>query len=116
MASMKKRGQSYQVRWVKGRGTRFQNCTFPEAEQAIAAKALAEAHQHAISSADVYKAVFGLDVAEAEDATLTPTLAEWIERWLEKKVDVAKTTHAEYGRLLRSRVIPCLVRQPPLVS
>jgi hypothetical protein len=76
--------------------------TLPELNLANAAKALAEAHKHRITDDEVYKAVLGLDQPTI-GALLTPTLAEWVSEWGERKVDVAASTLKEYRRLLRSR-------------
>jgi hypothetical protein len=107
------RGTSFSVRWRAGRAGRTQHCTFPgpSRQKALAAKHLAEAHQHRITSAEVYLAV-DPDRLQRARHTRAPLLRDWIERWLALKVDVATTTHAEYARLLRRSVIPELGHIP----
>jgi integrase len=108
MASVTPRSGSFRVEWrLGGRGGRKQSVTLPELYMANAAKALAEAHTHRITDDEVYKAVLGIDGQET-DVALTPTLAEWIIEWGDRKVDVAASTLKEYMRLLRSRVVPRL--------
>jgi integrase len=111
MASMKKRGRSYEVRWRSGRKGDWQTCTFATEELASAAKDLAKARNHKISDTDVYAAILGMDQVEEdeldEEGRITvPRLEDWIETWLTLKVDVAESTHKEYARMLRSRVVP----------
>jgi integrase len=84
--------------------------TVPELSLANAAKALAEAHKHRITADEVYRAVLGLSEA-AEEVAPVPTLADWIDEWVERKVDVARATLKEYARLMRSRVVPRLGRR-----
>src|SRR5215475_1958236 len=108
MASMTLRAGSYRVEWrFGGRGGRKQSVTVPDLPLANAAKALAEAHHHRISDHDVYKAVLWLDETDAP-ASLVPTLAEWVDEWVARKVDVAASTLKEYAGLLRGRVVPRL--------
>src|SRR6185369_1554923 len=85
MASITTRSGSYRIEWrLGGRRGRKQSVTLPELHLANAAKALAEAHRHRITDDEVYKAVLGLDQLPA-DTTLTPTLAEWITEWGDRK-------------------------------
>lgn len=101
MAYVKMRGAAYLVRWRRGRAEPMRTCTFQSPEEATAAKALAEAHGHRITAAEVYRAVLG-DVDTCGDS---PTLAEWIETWIEHKGDIEASTKKEYARLLRYRVV-----------
>ena len=109
MASITIRGNSFCVRWQAGRAGRKQCCTFrgPSDAKAVAAQHFIQAREHRVTSIEVYAAI---DPRPAESAGLPPTplLREWIERWLRLKIDVAETTHAEYARILRSRVGPDL--------
>jgi integrase len=105
MAHLEPRGAAFRVRWRAGRSSPWENCTFPTEKEAKAAKQLAETRNHKISSSEVYKVILGIvDEKPAED--LTPKLRDWIEQWISLKVDIAPSTHAEYARLLRGRVVP----------
>ncbi|WP_199515974.1 tyrosine-type recombinase/integrase [Nucisporomicrobium flavum] len=93
----------------------WQTCTFAAEKMARAAKDLAEARHHKISDTDVYAALLGIDKVDDEpddeqsgEAERSPTLAAWVEEWLTLKVDVADSTHKEYARMMRSRVVPVL--------
>ncbi|MFB9363039.1 tyrosine-type recombinase/integrase [Actinoplanes nipponensis] len=115
MASMKPRGRSYEVRWRSGRQGDWQTCTFSTEKLAQAAKDLAEARHHKISDTDVYAALLGIDRVDdepedeqREEAERSPTLGAWVDEWLTLKVDVAESTHKEYARMLRGRVVPVL--------
>ncbi|MGX6604030.1 hypothetical protein ACWKSP_18075 [Micromonosporaceae bacterium Da 78-11] len=115
MASMKPRGRSYEVRWRSGRKGDWQTCTFATEKLAQAAKDLAEARNHKISDTDVYAALLGIDRVDdepdgeqREEVERSPTLAAWVGEWLTLKVDVAESTHKEYARMLRGRVVPIL--------
>jgi hypothetical protein len=57
MASIVTRGSSFCVRWRAGRGGKQHCCTFHTRAKALAAQTLADAHDHRISSDDVYPAV-----------------------------------------------------------
>ncbi|MBL7261593.1 site-specific integrase [Actinoplanes sp. LDG1-01] len=74
-------------------------------DMALAAKTLAESRHHRISSGEVYAALDPRMIIQPPPPSTTPTLRDWIERWLTLKIDVAASTHAEYARLLRHRVI-----------
>ncbi|WP_285689004.1 site-specific integrase [Actinoplanes sp. NBRC 103695] len=112
MASMKKRGRSFEVRWRSGRQGGWQTCTFADGKLAEAAQNLATARGHKISDTDVYVAILGMkdeveeDLGEDEAVPTAPLLRDWIEEWLTLKVDVVPRTHKEYARLLRARVVP----------
>ena len=75
--------------------------------KAIAAQQFAQVRQHGVISVEVYAAIDPRS-AKVELRVPAPLLADWIERWLRRKIDVAATTHAEYARLLRRRVVPDL--------
>jgi integrase len=108
MASIGLRKTSFCVRWQAGRAGRRQCCTFrgPSMDRALAAKQLAESRRHRITSSEVYAA---LDPKRAipppPPGPTTRNLRDWVEHWLSIKIDVAGSTHAEYARLLRHRVI-----------
>jgi len=56
-------------------------------------------------------AILGMDRVEEDELdeevrTTAPRLEDWIETWLTLKVDVADSTHKEYARMLRERVVP----------
>lgn len=106
MAELKGRGDSYLVRWRAGRGSRYQTCTFEDADNAKTAKALAEARNHRITSREVYAAILDLVDDEDEEVDEVPTVAAFLETWIDKKVDIAPNTQREYRRLIRSRVVP----------
>ena len=110
MANINRRGRAFVVRWRSGWDGRPQTCILagPSMELALAAKRLAEARHHKITDAEVYAAILGVQDEEEQDALLTPLLRDWVEEWLNLKVDVAASTHAEYTWLLRSRVVPAL--------
>lgn len=98
------------VAW--GRQGEWQTCTFANEELAEAARDLATARGHKISDTDVYVAILGVkdEVEEdlGEDEAVVPTaplLRDWIEEWLTLKVDVVPSTHKEYARMLRARVV-----------
>jgi hypothetical protein len=94
MASVTRRGKSANlVRWRCGRTDPWKNATFSDTTQADAAKRLAEAHRHRISAVDVYRAVLG----DSIDHDGVPTLAVWIEEWIDRKVDIAPGTKKEYA-------------------
>jgi len=101
MASIVTRGNSFCVRWRAGRGGKQNCCTFYTRVKALAAQALADAHDHRISRDDVYLAVDPDRLGPARRRA-TPLLRDWIEQWLRLKIDVAPRTHAEYARILRS--------------
>ncbi|MEU4157885.1 tyrosine-type recombinase/integrase [Actinoplanes sp. NPDC026670] len=63
-----------------------------------------EVRQHQVDSDQVYTAI-DPDSPRAPAQKQTPLLRDWIERWVRLKVDVRSTTHAEYARLLRCRVV-----------
>ncbi|MBG0568727.1 tyrosine-type recombinase/integrase [Actinoplanes aureus] len=100
---MSKRGESYCLRWRYA--GRQPCCTFagPADTKAKAAKVYVEARQHQVDSAQVYAAI-DPDSARAPARRNTPLLRDWIERWVRMKIDVSSGTHAEYARMLRSRV------------
>ncbi|MEU8820560.1 site-specific integrase [Actinoplanes sp. NPDC048796] len=100
MAHVTKRGTSFCLRWRFA--GRQQCCTFrgPSDAKAAAAKQFAEAQQHKVTSSQVY-AAFDPALVRRRRA---PLLRDWIERWLELKIDVSPATHAEYARILRTRV------------
>jgi len=106
MASIELRKTSFCVRWQAGRAGRRQCCTFrgPSMDTALAAKMLAESRHHRITSSEVYAALEPGLVMQPPPPSATPTLRDWIERWLAIKIDVAASTHAEYSRLLKHRV------------
>ncbi|BFU43897.1 tyrosine-type recombinase/integrase [Krasilnikovia sp. MM14-A1004] len=116
MAAITLRNNSYCVRWQAGRAGRRQCCTFrgPSMEMALAAKTLAESRHHRITSSEVYAALDPRLIMppSALPPSMTPTLRDWIDRWLTLKIDVAASTHAEYTRLLNHRVIGDLGHLP----
>ena len=91
------------MRWRAGRGGKQHCCTFHTKVKARAAQALADAHDHRISSDDVYLAV-DPDRLGPTRRRATPLLRDWIEQWLRLKIDVTPRTHAEYARILRRSV------------
>jgi len=103
MASIVTRGNSFCVRWRAGRGGKQHRCTFHTRVKATAAQALADAHDHRISSDDVYLAV-DPDRLGPSRRQATPLLRDWIEQWLRLKIDVTPRTHAEYAQILRRSV------------
>jgi integrase len=99
------------VRWQAGRAGRKQCCTFrgPSDAKAVAAQHFIQTREHRVTSLEVYAAIDpGSHTAPAPALSLTPLLADWIERWLRLKIDLAASTHAEYARLLHRRVVPDL--------
>jgi integrase len=107
MACIIARGRSFCVRWRAGRGAKQYCCTFASYGKALAAKLLAEAHDHRLSSTEVYLAV-DPDRLGSSGRRATPPLRDWIEQWLRLKIDVAPRTHTEYARILRRSVAPQL--------
>ena len=103
MACIIARGSSFCVRWRASRGARQYCCTFGSYTKALAAKLLAETHDHRLSNTEVYLAV-DPDRGGLLGRRTTPLLRDWIEQWLQQKIDVAASTHAEYARLLRRSV------------
>ncbi|MFB9363038.1 tyrosine-type recombinase/integrase [Actinoplanes nipponensis] len=104
MASMTRRNTSFCLRWRYA--GRLQCCTFrgPSPAKALAAKQYVEAQAHQLFSAAVYAAI-DPGSPKAQHRPQSPLLRDWIERWLALKIDVSPTTHAEYTRLLRHRVV-----------
>ncbi|MEV6637863.1 tyrosine-type recombinase/integrase [Actinoplanes sp. NPDC051470] len=72
--------------------------------KALAAQQFVQAKQHRVTGVEVYAAIDPRAV-KAHLPVPTPLLADWIERWLLRKIDVAASTHAEYARMLRRRVV-----------
>ncbi|MFD1364487.1 tyrosine-type recombinase/integrase [Actinoplanes sichuanensis] len=118
MAKMNPRGKSWIVRWRKGSGGKWQTCTFKDETLAQRAEDLANAHSHDISDTDVYAIVFGWDkgVPELEEQSESPLVEDWIETWLDAKVDIAKSTKKEYARLLHGKWITQPVGGAPALS
>ncbi|MBG0569328.1 tyrosine-type recombinase/integrase [Actinoplanes aureus] len=120
MASMNPRGSSFIVRWRAGSKGKWQTCTFHDENDAKRAQKLATAHKHKISDTEVYAIVLELDEKgqnDEEEEALTPLVGDWIEDWLEGKVDVAKSTKTEYARMLRGKWISQPVGDlPPLAK
>lgn len=118
MASINKRGNSYEVRWRAGRNSPTQSCTFHDEDTALAAKRLAEARSHRITDTEVYAAVLGYltESAEANDDPECPLLRDLIEEWIELKVDVEADTKKEYARILRGRWVTETVGTVPALA
>ncbi|MET3421017.1 integrase [Actinoplanes tereljensis] len=74
-------------------------------DMALAAKLLAESRHHRITGSEVKAALDPKMIIAPPLPSMTPTLRDWVERWLALKIDVAASTHAEYTRLLHHRVI-----------
>lgn len=99
---------SWRVAWrVGGRGGRKQSATFStrqhtgkgEAEKyAKRAAQLVEAHQRRITREQVYAEILGIE----EAVPTGPKLAEWYAEWVADKVDVERSTLAEYRRIWRT--------------
>lgn len=94
-----------------------QSITFPTAPGAskddtlaiaLAAKQLVESRQHAITNAEVSRAIYGTQRAVPIGV---PTVAEWVDQWLADRArfrDVQPDTLVTYGQILRLRVLPRL--------
>jgi integrase len=101
MASIKRRGNSYEVRWRAGRRGETQTCTFHDEKLAETAKDLAEARGHKISDTEVYAAILGfLTQPPVPETSESPYVKDLIEEFLQQKVDVKESTKKEYTRLL----------------
>ena len=103
MTYMTHRGTSILLRWRFA--GKHQCCTFrqPASIKAIAAKHYIESRHHQVTSAQVYAAIDPDSPGAVRMAT--PLLRDWIERWIQMKIDVASGTHYEYAQLLRRRVV-----------
>jgi integrase len=118
VARIEQRGTSWRVQWRLGgkRGGAVQSITFVSApgagdgprQLALAAKQLAESRNHAVTRAEVERAVLGEQRAVLAGV---PTLAEWTATWLADRAgakDIQPDTLARYRQTLNQRVLPQL--------
>lgn len=74
---------SWWVTWrLGGRGGTKQSTTFPTHGLAEAANALCKSRNHRITDTEVYQAVIGI----TEDDITTPTLGEFADEWLKRRI------------------------------
>ena len=117
MASVKQRGNSYEVRWRAGRQGETQTCTFHDEKLAETARDLAKARDHKISDTEVYAALLGFLTQPAVPETAgSPYIKELIEEFLEQKVDVKESTKKEYARLLHGTWVTQNVGDVPALA
>lgn len=108
MATIRQRGNTWNVYWRAGRAGRTESTTWTSESLALQAKTIAEAHRHRITGDDVYTAVVGPALASELETSDLPTLAEYADTWLGSKNRISPAQRARYRRQLDIRILPAL--------
>lgn len=115
VASIEKRGLGWRVVWRFNRSKEY-TCPFPSEEQAEQARALAQAHRHNVSAAEVERIVLGLPEPAADSARASLGLKELCDQHLEAKTRITPGTRGGYKRMLAKRVYPALGAMTPIAD